>query len=200
MKKRGIGLLFLALLLLLGCRQGRALAVQRQVADKVVRLHVLANSDSPADQEMKLQVKDAVYAAAESLLRQSESRQQAVEMLQAALPELQSLAQQTLYEQGSSYSVELRLEETDFPYKEYEGFSLPAGKYLALRVLIGEARGQNWWCVVFPPLCGVGVEEVAQEALRTGFTQGELRLLMEGEGGVLLRFRFLDWWQRIWKR
>ena len=197
LKRWEIALLASLLAVLLVC--AFPLQVQSKLADKLTRLHVLANSDSTEDQQLKLQVRDAVYAATEEILIQSESQQQAVQQLQEALPHLQQLAQQTLRQQGSAYTVTLRLEETEFPYKEYDGFALPAGKYLALRVLIGEAQGANWWCVVFPPLCSAGAEQLSQTAQKAGFTPEEITLLTEGRESLVLRFRFLECLRRLWR-
>lgn len=128
-----------------------ALHTQSELADKVIRLHVLANSDSEADQALKLRVRDTVLKRATELLAGAESRSDAKKRLNAALPELKSAAECTVAETGYAYGVRVELAETAFPTREYDGFSLPAGEYLALRVLIGDAAGKNWWCVVFPP-------------------------------------------------
>ena len=114
-----------------------ALHTQSELADKVIRLHVLANSDSEADQALKLRVRDTVLKRATELLAGAESRSDAKKRLNAALPELKSAAERTVAETGYAYGVRVELAETAFPTREYDGFSLPAGEYLALRVLIG---------------------------------------------------------------
>ena len=135
-----------------------ALHTQSELADKVVRLHVLANSDSEEDQALKLKVRDAVLARAAEVLEGTESREEACRRLTDILPELEKTAKAVISANGYDYGVRAELAETAFPTKDYDGFSLPAGEYLALRVLIGEAAGQNWWCVVYPPLCFVSGE------------------------------------------
>ena len=130
-----------------------SLGQQEELGRKVIRLHVIANSDSPEDQALKLRVRDRVLARAQEILEQSADMEQAEQALTAALPELTREARETLAAEGCAQPVQARLEPAEFPTKDYDGFSLPAGKYLALRVIIGEGRGQNWWCVVFPPLC-----------------------------------------------
>ena len=127
-----------------------ALNTQRDLADRVVRLHVLANSDTEEDQALKLLVRDAVLERATEILEQSEDRKSAEALLRESLPELEALAGETVRANGYDYAVTAELEDTSFPTKEYDGFALPAGEYLALRILIGEGAGQNWWCVVFP--------------------------------------------------
>ena len=130
-----------------------SLSRQEDLGRKVIRLHVIANSDSPEDQALKLRVRDRVLARAQEILEQSADMEQAEQALTAALPELTREARETLAAEGCAQPVQARLEPAEFPTKDYDGFSLPAGKYLALRVIIGQGAGQNWWCVVFPPLC-----------------------------------------------
>lgn len=130
-----------------------ACTLQRQDAleQKVIRLHVIANSDSEADQALKLRVRDRVLVLTEDILRQSGDMEEARQRLAEALPRLQQTAAEEIAAQGSRYTVSAGLEETEFPTREYDGFALPSGEYLALRVVIGEGAGKNWWCVVFPP-------------------------------------------------
>lgn len=189
------GLLCLSLVtaLALDCR---TYVRQQTLAQKVVRLHVLANSDSESDQTLKQQVKDCVYGRTEELLRRSRTRGEAVQRLEQALPTLQAAAQETVRQAGYDYPVELRLEETSFPNRSYGGFSLPAGEYLALRVLIGEAEGRNWWCVVFPPLCAAAVTEWEQVALEGGFSEEEVALLAEDDT-VELKLWIVEKWKAL---
>ena len=170
---------------------------QSALADKVVRLHVLANSDSEADQALKLAVRDAVLKATELFLDEVESREEAAVVLKGQLPFLQKTAERALAEQGSAYPVEVRLENAEFPTKTYDGFALPAGEYLALRVLIGKAAGQNWWCVVFPPLCHTAASEVPEVAVSAGLTSAQVRLITEEDGGYVLKFKCVELWQRL---
>ena len=176
-----------------------SLQTQSALADKVVRLHVLANSDSEADQSLKLTVRDAVLAETEVLLEGVENRDTAARVLRAQLPQLRRTAERTMAEQGSHYPVEVRLETAEFPTKTYDGFALPAGEYLALRVLIGEAAGQNWWCVVFPPLCSAAASEVGETAVAAGMSGEQVRLITEEEGCVL-KFKCVELWQQLRSR
>ena len=190
MKKRGIGLLFLALLLLLGCRQGRALAVQRQVADKVVRLHVLANSDSPADQQLKLQVRDVLLTECETLFAQADSLAAAEAAARRALPDLQRIAEQAVRAAGYTYPVHIALEDAWFDTRSYGAYTLPAGQYRALRVQLGEAAGQNWWCCLFPPLCVTAAADRAALDAEAAWGGAGVRL---STGGYQVRFALLEW-------
>ena len=124
---------------------GLALRAQTQLAERVVRLHVLANSDGEEDQELKLLVRDRVLARATELLTQAGNRAEAEALLRAELPELEALAVRELQANGCAYPVTAELADTEFPTREYDSFTLPAGEYLALRVVIGEGAGRNWW-------------------------------------------------------
>ena len=122
-------------------------------SDSLIRIHVLANSDSQADQALKLQVKDAVVTYLKPQLEQSCSIAESRQIIQRSLPQIEQIAQQTLQQQHSGYQVTLQYGRFDFPIKYYGSFSLPAGNYEALRILIGEGQWHNWWCVLFPPMC-----------------------------------------------
>lgn len=182
-----------ALLIGLACAMLWASALgaeQDALADKVVRLHVVANSDSEADQTLKLQVRDAILADAASELA-GLSREEALEQLTQDLPRLGEIAAQTVGEQGYDYPVTVSLKEERFPTKRYDDFALPAGEYMALRVQIGSGEGHNWWCVVFPPLCMGSVEEAAElddrdRALITGETEG-----------YVVKFRAMELWEEF---
>lgn len=162
---------------------------------KMIRLHVIANSDTSEDQALKLQVRDAVLARATEILESSADMVQAQEKLQQALPELEKAASKTVAAEGYRYTVSARLERTEFPEKEYDGFALPSGEYLALRLIIGEGKGQNWWCVVFPPLCMAAATELEETAIATGLGEEDLALITEESEGYVLKFRSLEWWE-----
>lgn len=174
-----------------------ALRTQDQLAEKVVRLHVLANSDSPEDQALKLEVRDVVLERAEALLSRCGGRQEAESLLRGQLLEFEDLARQVVRNAGYDYPVTVELAETRFPTREYDSFTLPAGNYLALRVLIGEAAGQNWWCVVFPPLCAAASADVPASALAAGLTEEEVRLITEEDQGYVLKFKAIELWEDL---
>lgn len=172
-----------------------SLQAQRELADKVVRLHILANSDSEVDQALKLRVRDAVLTRAEELLVPSDGRKEAEMALRDHLPELTTLAQTTIAAEGYDYSVRTELANTVFPTREYENFSLPAGSYLALRVVIGDGAGKNWWCVVFPPLCAQSTTDIAQTAMAAGLSNADVRLMEESDSRYLLKFKSIEIWE-----
>lgn len=173
-----------------------ALQTQDQLADKVVRLHVLANSDSEEDQALKLRVRDRVLERATELLEQSADRQEAEALLRGNLLELENLAAEEIAAAGYDYPVTAELTDTTFPTREYDGFTLPAGEYLALRIVIGEGAGQNWWCVVFPPLCTTASADVPASALAAGLMQEDVNLITE-EPGYVLKFKTVELWERL---
>ena len=170
---------------------------QQQLADKVVRLHVLANSDSEEDQALKLRVRDAVLERTETLLEQSADRREAEGLLRGELLELERIAAEEIAAAGYDYPVTAELTDTEFPTREYDGFTLPAGKYLALRVVIGEGAGRNWWCVVFPPLCAAASADVPAAALAAGLDMEEVRLITEEDRGYILKFKAVEWWETL---
>lgn len=200
MKKSKWNELEVALLVLLAvCLLTGAAALRRQddLQQKMIRLHVVANSDSERDQALKLQVRDKVLDFTEQTMRSAESREAANEALRASLPEIERMAEDTLLESGCADSVEARLEPAEFPLKAYDGFRLPAGEYMALRVLIGEAEGQNWWCVVYPPLCTAAATDLPQTAVSAGLTGDDVSLITEENTGYVLKFRSVELWEQL---
>ena len=169
---------------------------RQEISDKVVRLHVLANSDSEEDQALKYRVRDAVLGRLTALMRTSDDRSQAEGIIRGQLLELEELARQEITAAGYDYPVTAQLQELDFPTREYESFTLPAGEYLALQLVIGEGAGQNWWCVVFPPLCTAAAADVPASALAAGFSEEEVRFITEEEGYVL-KFKALEWLEAL---
>jgi len=171
---------------------------QNTLAGDVVRLHVLANSDSEADQTLKLAVRDRVLAEAAPLLEGVSDRDAAWQVLARSLENLAQAGAETVAAEGYSYPVAVSLEETWFPTREYEDFSLPAGNYTALRVVIGEGEGRNWWCVVFPPLClGAVSERVEATAAMAGLTEDEISLITAEEGEYIIKFKLLELWDEL---
>lgn len=170
-------------------------ATQVRLASQVIRLHVLANSDSEEDQALKLEVRDRVLETTSALLAGETEPQAAAVLLNQHLDDIAQTAAQEISAQGHNDRVEVRLEQTWFPTRQYQSISLPAGNYLALRVLIGAAEGHNWWCVVFPNLCLPAVSERALEA--STLTPGQISLLQEEETSYVFRFKTLELWQSL---
>ena len=195
MKKRIFSLvaLILAALVLTG---GTLLQRQQmQLAEKLVRLHVVANSDSDRDQQIKLRVRDAVLQETEMLLRDADDPKAA---LRDNLDRIENAANACLQRQGSKDRAVVTMGRELFPTREYDTFSLPAGAYTALRVTIGSGQGHNWWCVVFPSICVSATAEEFEEAAQTaGLTDGEIQLITESSEGYELKFKSMEWIQKL---
>ena len=166
---------------------------QRELADSVIRFHVIANSDSEADQALKLAVRDRVLARAEEMYPEGATLAQAQEALEGHLNLLAAAGREVVEEQGYDYPVAATLEDCWFPTKTYTDFALPAGAYTALRIEIGAGGGQNWWCVVFPPLCLGSVSETTQEtALEAGLTENQVSLMTGEDEGYVVKFKAVE--------
>lgn len=175
---------------------------QAALADSVIRLHVIANSDSEADQALKLQVRDRILEEAAALYPPGADLQQARRSMEDNLSLLAQAGRDVVEEQGYDYPVSASLERTWFPTKQYTDFALPAGKYTALRIVVGEGKGENWWCVAFPPLCLGSVSETVDEAAQAGnFTRGQAALITGESGGYVVKFKAMELWEefkKIW--
>ena len=172
---------------------------QRQdaLARKMIRLHVIANSDSAEDQALKLEVRDKVLNFTTNVLQRSTDMEDAQMQLQDALDRIETIAQREIAAQGYDYPVTAQLASAEFPLKEYDGFSLPAGEYMALRLVIGEGAGQNWWCVVYPPLCTAAATDMPETAIRAGLSGDDVSLITEEDAGYVLKFRSLELWEQL---
>ena len=171
---------------------GMLISDKQLLREELIRLHVVAASDSPEDQALKLRVRDAVIESLKAEMANLIDADQAKEYLQQNLPKIQTLANQVLREAGCCDEATVSLCLEKFTRRVYDTFTLPAGIYQALRITIGEGKGQNWWCVVFPSLClpatGEGFEDVAAGA---GFPES-LTAALEGKDGYEIRFFLLD--------
>ena len=170
---------------------------QAALADQVIRLHVLANSDSEADQALKLKVRDRVLETASDYFVPGATLEETRAVLTEHLADLAAAGADQVAQEGYRYPVTVSLEDNYwFPTKQYTDFALPAGEYTALRVVIGEGAGQNWWCVVFPPLClGLVSETAAQTALSDGFTQDQVSLITGEDEGYVVKFKAIELWE-----
>lgn len=152
---------------------------EEEIYDNMIRLHVLANSDSPEDQELKLKVRDAVLEEAEKI--SCTGPDEAYIKAKDSLGVLKTAAESKIREEGYSYSVDVVLGEEKYPERDYDGFALPSGTYTSLRVLIGDAAGKNWWCVLYPPLCTAAATEREEVFIAAGFTKGQYETITETE-------------------
>ena len=169
---------------------------EEKIYESVVRLHVLANSDSDEDQELKLRVRDAILSYVSPKVIDSNSREEAIEILQGELENIKKEAKRVVFEQGYEYNVEVTLTLEDYPTRNYESMSFPSGQYVSLRVLIGEAEGQNWWCVLFPPLCLSAASDKSENEeafIAVGLNSDQYKIITESEDMTYyLRFKILE--------
>lgn len=165
--------------------QGR----QRDISSSLVRLHVIAASDETAEQELKLRVRDNVLEYLTPVLDKAESPEEAQRIINGELTSIKAAAEAC----AGGRSVSVTLGQEYYPTREYEGFTLPAGQYQSLRVILGEGKGHNWWCVVFPPLC---VSAAEQNKVLDAMSEPERGLITEADG-YELRFRIVELWGEL---
>ena len=184
---------FVVILLIIGAVYIYSVYRDRQTLnDQIIRLHVVADTDDPIDQEVKLLVRDEVLRLVDTVKNSAKSKEDALTQLREQLPALQEAANGVLQQVGKHYEAVVTLQEEAFPTRVYDTFSLPAGVYDSLRVTIGSGEGKNWWCVVFPDLCvPAASSEVEDTAVEAGFSDTLSKTLTRSEG-YEVRFWFLD--------
>ena len=193
--KRFLILIFLLFLYTIICAVSYVNAVSSNIESSVFRLHVIANSDSKEDQCLKYIVRDNILTYINEISKNATTREDVIEIAKNNIDTLTKIAQETVYENGYNYSVNVKIGNFAFPTKQYGDISLPAGFYDALRVEIGNASGQNWWCVMFPPLCFVDVSsgvvpEESKEVLQENLSYEEYNLLSENQNSSDMNFKF----------
>ena len=167
------------------------------VYDTVVRLHVLANSDSEEDQARKLRVRDAVLAVTSPLVKDCKSQDEAKEVILQSLDVIENAAEEVIRAEGRNDPITVELGLEDYPEKSYDSICFPSGEYLSLRVCIGDADGQNWWCCLFPPLClgasSVSSNQAEDSFISVGLTPSQYKIITETDKPVYkIRFKLLE--------
>lgn len=162
------------------------------LSEKVLRLHVLANSDSEADQQLKLKVRDAILQESDRLFQQSDSKEAAMAQMATHLSDVEQVAERTLRKNGCDLPVTAALKKVEFNTRTYGNITLPAGDYDALQVEIGAAKGKNWWCVLFPSLCVPSSTNMQMEDV---LTQDELQVVEQS--GYDVRFKVVEWYEAV---
>ena len=169
---------------------------EQEVYDTVVRLHVLANSDSEEDQALKMEVRDTLLEAAAPYLEGCTTQEEAIQSLTLHLSDLEAVATETVAAEGYDYPVTVLLGEEEYPTRIYESCAFPAGTYVSLRVCIGEAEGQNWWCCLFPPLClsaATAKSDNEDAFIQVGLTKDQYGIITETEKTKYkVRFKILE--------
>lgn len=164
----------------------------KEIRTDVLRLHVIANSDSQEDQQLKLKVRDALLKEGKNIFNGSVTRENAEEKIRKEKEKLEDTAKTVIKDNGFDYNVEITVTEEFFNTRTYEKVTLPAGKYMAVRVLIGESAGKNWWCVMFPPLC----IPAAQTDINLFLDEKEVRLV-ETNPKYEPRFKIVEIYESI---
>ncbi|MBP3284854.1 MAG: stage II sporulation protein R [Clostridia bacterium] len=173
--------------------------LQKSIAKKVVRLHIIANSNSAFDQNLKLQVRDKIVEYLAPKLINSNSIEESKIIIADNTENIKQITKE-ITSQYSDYEINVSLGSSKFPTKSYENYSFPAGTYDALKITIGEGAGNNWWCVMFPPLCftnsSIGAfSKESEELLESSLSKEELNTIKHSEKPeVQIKFKFLEWW------
>ena len=174
------------------CVGAWAQAAEERISASLIRLHVVAASDDEYEQALKLRVRDAVLSYLDAAMSDADSVETARSRIEGSLDGIRAAALNA----AEGRTVRVTLEREHFPTKDYGGFSLPAGRYEALRVVLGEGRGHNWWCVVFPPVC----LSSAQDALLSETMGGRELGTVRRDEGYELRFRAVEIWGKLTKK
>ncbi len=199
---------FLVISFLLGiyifiCAISYVSAVSSDIANSVFRLHVIANSDSDEDQNLKLKVRDELISYMNELAKDCSSKQEVMQIANENLDEFKKIAQDVIYENGFNYNATVEVTNSSFPTKYYGDIALPAGSYDALKVKIGSAEGKNWWCVMFPPLCFVDVSsgvvpESSKKEIEENLNSEEYSLVSQDDSQTItFKFKLIEFFQNL---
>lgn len=175
---------------------------QQDIAEEILRLHVVANSDSEEDQALKMEVKESIVTYLRGIMGDAKSVEEARLEIQKRLPEIEDLAREKMKMEGYDYEADAVLGKCYFPVKEYGDMTFPAGEYEALKVNLGRSAGKNWWCVMYPTLCFVDstyqiVPETSKEKLKENLTEEEYNSLLDGGDNVQYSSRIIEWIQNV---
>lgn len=185
-------------------------AVSSNLSDSVFRLHIIANSDSSEDQELKLKVRDNIINYMNTLIKNSSNKNEVVSIINNHLDSFNKIALNTLKENGYNYDVNIEIGNFNFPTKTYGDISFPAGNYDALKIEIGDAIGQNWWCVLFPPLCFVNsstgiVPEDSKNVLKENINSESYEIISDGNNSenttsdIKIKFKIIEFFNNFRK-
>lgn len=168
-----------------------------EIYEKTLRLHIPANSDGKDDQELKLKVRDAVINLLSEPLSECKTKEEAEAVAKRMTPIIKQTAERVISENGKDYCASVTLTEEYYPKKQYDGITLPAGKYASLKIELGKAEGQNWWCVLFPQVC-TGTARAEETLAEVGFTSNQIHLLTDQEKGEYkVKFKIVEIIKRL---
>ena len=177
---------------------------EEKLYDNVIRLHILANSDTEQDQSLKIKVRDEILARYSERLMEAENIEQASSEVKALLSEITETAEAVIRGEGYEYTVSACFDREYYPERVYENTHFPSGNYISLRIIIGEGKGQNWWCVLFPPLClstAYGDKVETDDSIPVGLTPEQYRLITKSDDvKYVLKFKMLEILEEIFER
>lgn len=191
-------LTFLLFIYITICAISYAQNISSDISESVFRLHVIANSDTKEDQDLKYMVRDSLLNYMNEICGNCKTKEEAINLVEKNEDKFKAIALNTIHTEGYSYDVKINIGNFEFPTKNYGDISLPAGYYDALRVEIGEAKGQNWWCVMFPPLCFVDVSsgivpDESKELIENNLTEEEFALVTDKSNSeIQFKFKLLE--------
>lgn len=158
--------------------EGKGESLQEDIASKIIRFHVIANSDSKSDQALKLKIRDKVIEYIQPKLKNSRNIEESRRIIRENDKQIIDIANKVIKDNGFNYSIKTTLSNENFPIKTYGNITLPQGKYEAYRIIIGDGKGQNWWCVMFPPLCFV---DITKGEVSYKETENEMKAVLSPE-------------------
>ena len=184
-----------------GLRYEQRLEMQKGIAEKIIRFHVIANSDTKEDQDLKLAVRDAVGIKMSGILKVAGNRSRSETLIRKNMEDMKQTAEKVIAERGYDYDVDICLTDTDFPVKTYGAYTFPAGNYEALEIVIGAGKGHNWWCVMYPNMCFSDtmyevIDEDAKSSLKKVLSDEEYQKVLES-GDYKVRFRYLTFLNQL---
>lgn len=196
--------LVMSLILIFTLLISYARATGSDISNSVLRLHILANSNTDADQQLKLAVRNKVLAETKDIFQNARSAKEAARLAEENSALIQSIAEDEIQNHGFDYPVTVSVEKAAFPTKTYGKFALPSGKYTAVRIKIGEANGENWWCVMYPPLCFadgvITASDDAKSVLAQSLSEDSYNLVTGKDGGAIpveIRFKIVEIFQNL---
>jgi stage II sporulation protein R len=190
-------MIFLLLFFIFISAKSYATCISKDLTENIFRLHIIANSNSQEDQALKLKIRDEIISYMKAKTSDCTSKTEIIETTQNILPVLKQIAQNTIYENGYDYDVSVEIGNFYFPTKYYGNISMPAGNYDAIRIKLGKAEGQNWWCSLFPSLCFTDVstgiiDENADTNLKENLEEEEYNLLTKTSPNIKIKFKLLE--------
>lgn len=189
-------ILVVGVLLLGGAYQYRSRSLQQDIAKRILRFHVIANSDTKEDQALKLKIRDSIGSYLHQELKDVDSLEECIAVVNDNLAQIEDCARTVMEQEGYDYPVKAMVARVDFPVKTYGMYTFPKGNYQALEVIIGEGKGKNWWCVMYPNLCFSNsvyevIDENSKKELRAVLTEEEYEEIL-AEGKIQVKFKYLE--------